>query len=1358
MANFYSALEALSSGQTSLESISLQLKQILAQNPDHSYQLRNHLFQARNENIISGNIFDRLNNIIEPYLLDTDETAMPAANAADVFISIDDRFPNEELTTGKVIKHRFQLMEILGVGGMGRVYKGIDLLKQEAQDKDPYVAIKLLNEDFKHHPKAFISLQRESSRQQKLAHPNIATVYDFDRVGGPGTPVFIIMELLEGQTLNTFIKTRLRRIGGLPFSEAIKIIRQLSAALSYAHERGVVHSDFKPGNAFVCLDGTVKVLDFGIARAVTNPIEGDSERTLFDPRNLGAFTPAYASLEMLQGMEPDPRDDIYALGCVAYELLTGKHPYDKLPANKVKEQNITYQPIKGLKRRQNKTLEQALSCDRDTRCQSVEHFIDELEAKYVWYRDVKTVAFFVFLALGISLLNPIKNQLQQQKIARITEDLLSEDTSRIESSLREINQLDAIERLSVSNTAKDTIQEYYATQIAQLIDVSTDDYDFIEANTVLGKIENIYPDSNFLQIQKVLVEKNKEVILNKLYLQLSEQLNNKLTVIQSIDILEKITKKINPQHALLKDQAIINSYYAYAFDAYKKDDLAFSEELIDRLLSIFNEQKIFFDLKQTLTDQQQLSEAKIALEGLVFDQLDNINQATIEHLKTLSVHQPDWEEYLRIRESVQQAIDLKLSQIESSGNRQQAETLLRDQSTLLESLGLFEELTQLKLLHLKSPQREQAIAKLNNKTIKRLNLLISKPQPNASVWNSEIKSLMDILETLSETDNKAQQLVHYRLGLADLFMNQAKLFLAEQRYSKANDSIEQAVQYMPFSPDVRNTQIEIQQAFKSYSQELELAALKKEFELKVDGNDIEQAETLLKKLRTYIPDNDYFLVRYAPKRLSQSHQQLAEIAFDREKYPEALIHADDGLQLYPYNDELKQLKGLIQIELHSKEITETMNQALSFDYQLIREKFGVIERVQPSRYLQLRQDTIQTLKQRIRTLAVTDSNQALTLAQNALLLFPGSSIGELVNNLKPNAWPNYQNSMNLLAQGKLSEATRVAANTEPQYQQHPDYLSFIEMLNLEKDNAQTMFSSFQTSLQRAGSNRERLIEAQALLQQAQSLWVDNTNYQQQSDNLNQRLATVAPKTIPIPDQSTDIQQANVTSPPQETLPSSNSWRPRPSGQECESQYAAYGRRARAICYDLVNDDWRGPLMVVIPSGQKTQEFAISKYEITISDYSKYCALTQRCRPVGDKQQQNLPQTGISLEQAREYTAWLSERTGKRYRLPTLNEWQHAATAAGKQPDSDMNCRLQVGDDVIKGMEIMTTRSGKSNGWGLKNYLGNAQEFVLQNNTLLAAGGAYSDNQAKCTISFTRKHNGKADAITGFRVVLEDIRT
>ena len=247
----------------------------------------------------------------------------------------------DDYDVGSVIRDRFRLEKVLGVGGMGKVYKALDLLKAEAKDRKPYVAVKLLNDSFKTHPEAFISLQREASRQQKLSHPNIATVYDFDRVGGPGTAVYITMELMEGVEIKDFIRKKVRPKKGLPFEEAYEIIKQIASGLTYAHEHNLVHSDFKPSNAFLCNDGKVKTLDFGIARAVENPLTGDVTKTLFDPGKLGALTPAYASHEQLDGEKPDIRDDIYALGCTAYELLTGEHPFKKVPANKAREKRLT---------------------------------------------------------------------------------------------------------------------------------------------------------------------------------------------------------------------------------------------------------------------------------------------------------------------------------------------------------------------------------------------------------------------------------------------------------------------------------------------------------------------------------------------------------------------------------------------------------------------------------------------------------------------------------------------------------------------------------------------------------------------------------------------------------------------------------------------------------------------------------------------------------------------------------------------------------------------------------------------------------------------------------------------------------
>jgi len=289
-----------------------------------------------------------------------------------------------------VLKGRFVLEELLGAGGMGVVYKAKDLLKIEAQDRDPYVAIKVLIDEFKAHPEAFIALQRESRKTQRIAHPNIVTVYDFDR---DGDTVFMTMEYLDGKPLDKLIAQY--RSVGLPHDEVIKIIEGMCAALIYAHAQNIIHSDFKPGNIFVSNKGIAKVIDFGIARAVAkveHREESVDDRTVFDAGNLGALTPAYASLEMLEGKNPDVRDDIYALGCIAYELFAGAHPFNRVHADEAKRQKLKPKKIPGLSRRQWQAIEHALAFERENRTQSVEHFWQEFT------RSASQVGKYILLA------------------------------------------------------------------------------------------------------------------------------------------------------------------------------------------------------------------------------------------------------------------------------------------------------------------------------------------------------------------------------------------------------------------------------------------------------------------------------------------------------------------------------------------------------------------------------------------------------------------------------------------------------------------------------------------------------------------------------------------------------------------------------------------------------------------------------------------------------------------------------------------------------------------------------------------------------------------------------------------------
>ncbi|MCF6210046.1 MAG: serine/threonine protein kinase [Gammaproteobacteria bacterium] len=284
-----------------------------------------------------------------------------------------------EIGSGGLINNRFRLEYMLGQGGMGVVYAARDLRKEELGDSDSRIAIKLLSQNVQHLPNALRMLQQECTKAQELAHPNVVTVYDFDR---DGDIVYMTMELLAGQPLGKYMADKEAPASGqdtpVGISERLSIISDIVQGLAYAHKRGIVHFDLKPGNVFITEDGTTKILDFGIARAVLTSGNKTASGApgLFD--DMIALTPPYASLEMLRGMPPDPRDDIYALAIIAYKLLAGKHPFDELSAMDALRQNLKPERIPGLTDRQWKGLLGGLALQREDRTLSAEAFLEAL--------------------------------------------------------------------------------------------------------------------------------------------------------------------------------------------------------------------------------------------------------------------------------------------------------------------------------------------------------------------------------------------------------------------------------------------------------------------------------------------------------------------------------------------------------------------------------------------------------------------------------------------------------------------------------------------------------------------------------------------------------------------------------------------------------------------------------------------------------------------------------------------------------------------------------------------------------------------------------------------------------------------
>ena len=284
-----------------------------------------------------------------------------------------------ELKTGSILKNRFILEEELGHGGMSVVYRALDLRKQEANNRNPHIAIKLLGSAFKNHPQSIRVLEHETQKIQSLAHPNIITVYDFDR---DGDAIYMTMECLEGKSLDVLIHDN---SNGIAINEALPIIQSMGRALFYAHSKNIIHSDLKPENVFITKDNTVKVLDFGIARAKKIPEKNlsvsDKKYVDFDGSNLGALTPSYASPEMFEDADPDQRDDIYALGCVTYKLLTGRHPFNEKQSNHARDDHMVPKKIDELNRKQWQTLSNALAFDREERITTIAEFLDGIVPK-----------------------------------------------------------------------------------------------------------------------------------------------------------------------------------------------------------------------------------------------------------------------------------------------------------------------------------------------------------------------------------------------------------------------------------------------------------------------------------------------------------------------------------------------------------------------------------------------------------------------------------------------------------------------------------------------------------------------------------------------------------------------------------------------------------------------------------------------------------------------------------------------------------------------------------------------------------------------------------------------------------------
>jgi serine/threonine protein kinase len=268
---------------------------------------------------------------------------------------------------GDVLRGRYRIQGILGHGGMGTVFEAIDEYRQDLLTAGQRLAIKVLHTAVTERQELLSELQREFQNLQLLSHPNVVRVHEFDR---DGALAFFTMELLSGSLLSRVLSAR--NGAALPRPYALAIIRDVGAAISHAHSRGVVHGDVNPQNIFITSDGELRVLDFGASHTVHRDIwNPDTELQPHAP----VATPGYASCQVLAGQRPDARDDIFAFACVSYVLLSGQHPFPKLTAVQAREQRLRLARPSGLSGGQWRALKEGLRWERDRRPADVQQWL-----------------------------------------------------------------------------------------------------------------------------------------------------------------------------------------------------------------------------------------------------------------------------------------------------------------------------------------------------------------------------------------------------------------------------------------------------------------------------------------------------------------------------------------------------------------------------------------------------------------------------------------------------------------------------------------------------------------------------------------------------------------------------------------------------------------------------------------------------------------------------------------------------------------------------------------------------------------------------------------------------------------------
>jgi len=1197
------------------------------------------------------------------------------------------------LGAGSVVKDRFVLEEELGRGGMGVVFKARDLRKEEAQDRNPWVALKLLNEEFRRHPESLKALQRESRKAQQLAHANVVAVYDFDRDGGN---VFMVMELLEGRSLDRIIRDN--EGSGVGIEKAMRLTRDMCRAMAYAHEQGVVHSDFKPANAFLTKDNVVKVFDFGIARAVKRTDAMSGSVTLFDPATLGALTPTYASCEMLEGLEPDPRDDVYAMACVAYELITGKHPFNRVSAVDARNKGLVPKRPRGLKRQQWRAIQHGLEFSRENRTASAQQFLNELIPRKA--RATVGVSVAAVVVVGIVVAGfLVPTYLAKRRERAVIDALATADGSRLDALVQQLRSLTAEQRATIllNEGARAGLIKAFEARIDAATEPNQPNADYPGALGLLGELQGFLPDSLAVRDLADRLGSRENDEINRLSDRFDDYLKRGLLIPgqgpQNIGTVLQAIRRIDAQSRLLHDPRLPGAFAEQTSRALQAGNTTLAQALVTAGLGFDSNDPALADLRdqvQRAVGQQQLLVQRKSLEaslaGLTganaaFADID-AKRAQLDELRGIA---PDSPVLASVQQLAQRGVSAQVARLESTAQHAQALEVIARYADLLPTHFVDQQRQKLASERGAFQAEQAAIGQIKTG----IDTLLQSEKADAN-WSAQFdRALRQLTAYVSASD---PYVVQAKTRAAQAYVAEARTLRTAQRLTEAAGMLDQARKYAPQSvdaeakllADARSAQ---QAALQERNRLAQVDALKTKLLVQARANEVNEALTSFQELRTNLPASDAYLTQQAPQAIGNAYLRLASNAARDGRFANAASLTSRAKEISPTLQDLaaaSERYGRYQV------IEATLKTSSAIDGVGTRAELERLGRQDAREAAAVNERLASEFGARIRS--VSDPAEAKRLTAVAQQVFGSALATKILSEAAAKAPPT--------SQVPATPATDATASA-----------------GAGSGNAGNAGTAAPTAAGAAGPAGGAASSARTTAQN------------------NTRLAMARPNSSAAADQA----GAGPRLPPDIA---------------CSDRLAGYGRRRQAVCYDTFSGGGRGPDMVVIPAGGgNAKAFALGRTEVSNADYGIFCTRTGHCpAPAG---QPDYPVINISLDDAKAYVKWLSQVTGESYRLPTDSEWTYAVTAQGGNADlSSVNCLVEIGGKKVKGEALEPALSGSANGWGLYNALGNAQEWVLTGSEALVRGGAYSDSLSSCTADAKRSHPDTGDAITGLRVLRE----